>query len=215
MKRERRRINLIKKDLQLKVVFYMFLTTVVILTIHSWILLWLYHRVLPSATHTMAPRTFLGILFLDLLLTVILLLLLDFAVGILFSHRFAGPIYKFEKMLGRIAQGDLRQDITLRKGDMLQAFGAEFNRALEGLRQVAYGDREIAIRVREKLEILLARSPENEVDRKVLEEAIEDLDTVGRGFVLAADGDGKVAEPTKAAEPGKGHLDEGSAPSVD
>lgn len=42
-----------------------------------------------------------------------------FIIGILASHRIAGPIYRMESFLKKVGSGDLRGKITLRQGDEL------------------------------------------------------------------------------------------------
>ena len=44
------------------------------------------------------------------------------------SHRIAGPVYRFAQALKKIAEGDLTQQVKLRKDDFLQELGVEINR---------------------------------------------------------------------------------------
>ena len=52
-------------------------------------------------------------------------------VGLYFSHKLAGPIYRFKLELQRIADGRERRTIRLRKGDDFQDVADVLNRALE------------------------------------------------------------------------------------
>jgi hypothetical protein len=52
-------------------------------------------------------------------------------VGLYFSHKLAGPIYRFKLELQRIADGRERRIIQLRKGDDFQDVAEVLNRALE------------------------------------------------------------------------------------
>ena len=49
-----------------------------------------------------------------------------------YSHRIAGPIYRFVETLKRISEGDLTQHIKLRKHDFLQELGSEINHIAHG-----------------------------------------------------------------------------------
>lgn len=51
--------------------------------------------------------------------------------GVLISHRIAGPVYRLEKDLERIANGDLSLRIKLRKKDELGSIAAGINRVLD------------------------------------------------------------------------------------
>ena len=44
------------------------------------------------------------------------------------SHRIAGPVYRFADTLKRIGDGDLTQQVKLRKHDFLKDLGSEINR---------------------------------------------------------------------------------------
>lgn len=44
------------------------------------------------------------------------------------SHRIAGPVYRFAQALKKISEGDLTQQVKLRKHDFLQELGIEINR---------------------------------------------------------------------------------------
>lgn len=56
-------------------------------------------------------------------------------IAVLFiSHRIAGPLYKLESSLERIAEGDLSFDIYLRKGDEAGILSGVFNKSRRGLK---------------------------------------------------------------------------------
>ena len=58
-----------------------------------------------------------------------------FAIGLVMTHRVAGPIYRFEVFFNRILGGERPADIKLRKGDELQELCALLNRAAAPARQ--------------------------------------------------------------------------------
>jgi len=54
--------------------------------------------------------------------------------GIVFSHRLAGPLYRFKQTLRKIQEGDLADDISLRKDDYFQDLCDEVNGMIGQLR---------------------------------------------------------------------------------
>ena len=56
-------------------------------------------------------------------------------LGIYFTHKVAGPIYKMKRLLKQVGQGNLRVDSRLRKGDELQDFFDAFTQMVAGLRE--------------------------------------------------------------------------------
>jgi len=51
------------------------------------------------------------------------------------SHRIAGPIFRFEKTLEEVAEGDFTTRISLRKTDQLKKLQSTFNTALDKIDQ--------------------------------------------------------------------------------
>jgi hypothetical protein len=70
----------------------------------------------------------------NLLLTVVVLVPIMLAVGILATHRIAGPVYRFETYLGQVARGEDVGPCRLRKGDELQELCQRINEAVTALR---------------------------------------------------------------------------------
>jgi nitrogen fixation/metabolism regulation signal transduction histidine kinase len=69
-------------------------------------------------------------------------------LGIYFTHKVAGPIYKMKGLLKRVGEGSLRIDSRLRRGDELQDFFDAFIEMVSGLRQIEerrLGDVEAAL----------------------------------------------------------------------
>jgi nitrogen fixation/metabolism regulation signal transduction histidine kinase len=55
-------------------------------------------------------------------------------LGIYFTHKVAGPIYKMKGLLAKVGKGSLRVDARLRKGDELQDFFDSFTSMVANLR---------------------------------------------------------------------------------
>jgi nitrogen fixation/metabolism regulation signal transduction histidine kinase len=69
-------------------------------------------------------------------------------LGIYFTHKVAGPVYKIKRLLGQVGQGNLRVEARLRKGDELRDFFEAFTKMVANLRtlekqQLDYVDKAI------------------------------------------------------------------------
>lgn len=69
-----------------------------------------------------------------LLLLVLVNVIIVFIVSIMYSHQIAGPAYKLEKSIQRIANGDLTFEIHLRKNDNLKELASAINQMLGNFR---------------------------------------------------------------------------------
>ncbi|HNV71807.1 MAG TPA: methyl-accepting chemotaxis protein [Candidatus Ozemobacteraceae bacterium] len=70
-----------------------------------------------------------------LLLLVMVNVIIIFIVSIMYSHQIAGPAYKLEKSLQRIAAGDLTFEIHLRRHDNLKEVASAINLMLAEFRE--------------------------------------------------------------------------------
>jgi hypothetical protein len=57
-------------------------------------------------------------------------------LGIYFTHKVAGPVFKMKKLLKQVGDGHLHVDARLRRGDELVDFFETFTNMVEGLRQM-------------------------------------------------------------------------------
>lgn len=55
-------------------------------------------------------------------------------LGIYFTHKVAGPIYKMKRLLRQVGEGDLHVEAHLRRGDELQDFFDVFTQMVDNLR---------------------------------------------------------------------------------
>jgi len=79
-------------------------------------------------------RHFVTELWPRLLLLVLVNVIIVFIVSIMYSHQFAGPAYKLEKSIQRIASGDLTFEISLRRNDSLKELAVAINSMLARFR---------------------------------------------------------------------------------
>lgn len=75
-------------------------------------------------------------LILSSLISVIIVGIATIVVVLFMSHRIAGPLYKFESSLERIASGDVSFDIYFRRGDEAKRLAEVFNVASQCLRNL-------------------------------------------------------------------------------
>ena len=136
MARYQRRIKLIRPRLQLKLV-----ATFAAIALLALLLQFLLFSSALSAVAAELPSdgprllsSINGILASTLAISLCVFLPLCLHVGVLVTHRIAGPIHRFETFLEQVARGEQPEDIRLRKGDELLELCGWINRATEPLR---------------------------------------------------------------------------------
>jgi nitrogen fixation/metabolism regulation signal transduction histidine kinase len=76
-------------------------------------------------------------------------------LGIYFTHKVAGPVFKMGQLLKQVGRGNLRVEARLRRGDELQSFFDTFTKMVSGLRdheKRRLDDLEVAIKALERSE---------------------------------------------------------------
>ncbi len=137
---KRRRI-LIKRAFQLRYVgailfFVLLITLISTITIYAAIFPYLSEKlanVYPQGRLVMVLRN----ANMKVLMSTAVVLPIAVWVGIMFSHRIAGPWYRMEVILREIAEGSLTARVNLRKGDELQSLGDAINEVTDNLRAMA------------------------------------------------------------------------------
>lgn len=135
----KRRIKLIKPPLQLKMTLLFVSVSALSLLLQAVLLMSGLTRAaldLPN-DHLMMLDRVNSVIFESLLSSFVLFLPLTFAVGILTTFRFAGPIYRFEMFLRQVIRGEKPADCRLRQGDELKDFCELINEATAPLREAA------------------------------------------------------------------------------
>jgi len=77
---------------------------------------------------------------------------LIFILGLLFSHRIAGPVYRITKTLEEIIKGNIGLKIKLREGDELVDLAYMINNLTDNLNKAMITDKDIAIKIEKDLE---------------------------------------------------------------
>ena len=68
------------------------------------------------------------------IITLILVALVTIVAVLLISHKLAGPMFRFEKELGEIGEGDLRKEIRFREKDQFKKMAESLNNMTTSLR---------------------------------------------------------------------------------
>ncbi len=72
-------------------------------------------------------------------ITVAIVTLIAVLTVLYISHKIAGPMFRFEKEMNAVAEGDLTVQISLRKKDQFVTLSTAFNNMTENLRNKALG----------------------------------------------------------------------------
>jgi hypothetical protein len=140
MLHRRRRFRLIRPRLQLRLIGAFFGVSALSLVLQYLVFV----RVLAAAAQRLPTDGELlmpalhGDLLFVLALSFGLLAPATFVIGVLVTHRVAGPVYRFETWLKQVLAGETRADCRLRQGDELTELCELLNRATATVRAEAH-----------------------------------------------------------------------------
>jgi methyl-accepting chemotaxis protein len=156
--RFQRKTVLVKRALQLKYIGMVFLSVLVASMIVGGDVYYSLMRVMLTECPSVTDRVvqFNTVLLVKIALYLGLMLLISLYV----SHRFAGPIYRFEKSCQSLSTGDLTHRVSLRTGDELMELQEEFNGMAAALQALLQKDRNLAQRLSERIEEIAKHLPE-------------------------------------------------------
>ena len=179
--RFQRKPVLVKRSLQLKYIGMVFLSVLVASLIVGGDVYYSMTRVMLTECPSVTDRIvqFNTVLLVKIALYLGLMLMISLYV----SHRFAGPIYRFEKSCQSLALGDLSHRVSLRTGDELMELQEEFNGMAAALQALVQKDRNLATRVSERVDEIAKRLPENaDSARENLKSLKVELDHLTKSF---------------------------------
>jgi hypothetical protein len=132
----KRRIKIIKPELQLKMICIFVGLSALGILLQSVLVA---HRLNQLSADIPVGGQYIvdalpGLLAEIIVFTFGLVLPLIFAVGVLVTHRIAGPVYRFEQYLGQVARGEDVGPCRIRKGDELQDLCSAINETAELIR---------------------------------------------------------------------------------
>jgi len=177
-----RKTYLVKRAFQLRYVFIVLsfiLLTAVISGITTYLALFPF---LSEKLANVYPQGRLIVLLRDANAKALLstLIILPFAVwlSIMLSHRIAGPWYRLEMSLKKLADGDLSHDISLRKNDELQSLALSLNIVMQNLREVANDNMKYASGIDESIRAIeqeLNKEPADIMKIRLMINKIQDI----------------------------------------
>ena len=178
-----RRTVLIKRSLQLKYIGMVFLSVLLASLIVGGDIYYTMARMVLSDNPSLSPAVaqFNTIILVKLCLYLAVVLLISLFV----SHRFAGPIYRFEKSAQIVSTGDLTHRVSLRTGDELLELQEEFNGMLASLQALVQKDRNLAARLAERIDAEVRKLPDGEKGSALREELLSlkmELDHLTKSF---------------------------------
>lgn len=100
---------------------------------------------------------------------------LIFLLGLLFSHRIAGPLYRIEKTLIEIAKGNLALKIKLRQGDELASLADIINTMTDNFNRVLVLNKEKVINAQKNLEEIKKMLSIQSYDHVKLESLVNEI----------------------------------------
>jgi methyl-accepting chemotaxis protein len=153
-----RRTILVKPQLQAKHVGLVFLSVLCAALIIGGDIYYNMYKLIVAEAPSLAPAAaqFNGIILVKLVLYLALMLL----ISVFISHRFAGPIFRFEKSAQAVAKGDLTHRVSLRTGDELMDLQEEFNAMTAGLQALVQRDRALAAHLAARADEIVKKLPE-------------------------------------------------------
>lgn len=104
--------------------------------------------------------------------------------SILISHKFAGPIYRFEKILQQISGGDLTHRIDLRKGDELLELKDHINCMISNLNKKIQTDREHIQAILQKIDSISKDFPQDPNIQNQLHTIKKEINSLTQSFKI-------------------------------
>ena len=117
-------------------------------------------------------------LILSTLMSVIFVGIATIIIVLFMSHRIAGPLYKLEDSLERMANGDMSFDIYFRKGDEAKKLAEIFNMTSQRLNNLVSDVKQEVARLDPAINEIKALAEKSPAERKALKEAIEKLEII-------------------------------------
>ena len=186
--RFQRRTVLVKRRLQLKyaaIVFAAVAFTALIVGIGSYLTMF---RFIKENDPSLMP-VLSQIIRMDLVKMIIFMGIM-FLGSMFVSHRFAGPIYRFEQSAQILSTGDLTHRVSLRTGDDLMELQDEVNAMVVNLQRMVQKDRSLIEHLTSRLDDAIKNLPdppaESDIDalRTDLKSLREELQQVTRRFTV-------------------------------
>ena len=177
----RRKRFLIKRGLQLRYIGMIFALAVLASIVTGYTVFATGWTLLGAKLASVYPQGRLIYVFkaanIALIRNLLLISPLIFILGVLFSHKIAGPVYRIEKSLYEISKGNLALKIKLRSGDELWDMANIINDMTEALSKTITLDKELAAQLTKDLDEIKKAISIQPVDTSRVQTALADLET--------------------------------------
>ena len=177
----RRKRFLIKRGLQLRYIGLIFALAVLASIVTGYTVFATGWTLLGAKLASVYPQGRLIYVFkaanIALIRNLLLISPLIFILGVLFSHKIAGPVYRIEKSLYEISKGNLALKIKLRSGDELWDMANIINDMTEALSKTITLDKELAAQLTQDLDEIKKAISIQPVDTSRVQTALADLET--------------------------------------
>lgn len=186
----KRRIVIIKRALQFKYIAIVLIAMILVAFTVGWDV---YYTVGRAIMELESPGLYPVMVKINNLMLgkLAVLLVIVFIVAIFVSHKFAGPIFKFERSCDTVADGDLTYRVHLRSGDELIELQDKFNKMVSEIQKKVSEDKESSKIICEKLLAISSRLSQKNITPSELSEIsqqigkiLNDLNKISSGFKL-------------------------------
>jgi len=186
----KRRIVIIKRALQFKYIAVVLIAMILVAFTVGWDV---YYTVGRAIMELEAPGLYPVMLKINNLMLgkLAVLLVIVFIIAIFVSHKFAGPIFKFERSCDTVADGDLTYRVHLRSGDELIELQDKFNGMVSEIQKKVSADKDSAKIAGEKLSAISSRLSQKNISPSELSEIlgqinglISELNKISSGFKI-------------------------------
>jgi methyl-accepting chemotaxis protein len=175
----RRRKYIIEKGLQFRYIGLVFALALIASIVTGWTVFATGWHFLGEKLASVYPQGRLAYVLratnLALVRNLLLISPLIFILGLLFSHRIAGPVYRIGKTLRDISKGNLGLRIRLREGDELVDLADTINNLTENFNKTIILDKDIVIKIEKDLEEIRKLASSQPCDCAKIESLINSL----------------------------------------
>lgn len=173
----KRRRYLVKKGLQFRYIGLIFILAIIVAVMTGWTVFATGWGMFGEKLANVYPQgrlvEMLKGINVVLIRNLVLVSPFIFLLGILFSHRIAGPLYRIEKTLYEIGRGDLTLKIKLRDGDELSDLAGIVNEMSDKMNQFISSNKKAISEVQKNLDELKQSLASQPCDCSKIEGALD------------------------------------------
>jgi len=175
----KRKQYLIAKKFQLKYVGMIFLLVSLTAVMCSYVMYYTMMLTMGDKLVNVYPQgrlmSIVNMVNFRILLSMLLVAPLIAMIGIFASHKIAGPIYRIEKFLGSMVDGDLSRPLTLRKNDELISLAGGITRVVDSVKAAVKKEKTAIGNMSMSMESLRRLGASEPVNHAALDQALDKL----------------------------------------